>query len=129
MADWQYQFEIVPRAGLIEQYGSVPETLAEYTSEEDAADDPDSDLANYWASSNRFSEILSSVSELLPIGDSWCADAKMFGKESGNRAELWEDCVHFRIDLRDPDMEFLQSILQIAVTVSNVASTNSARNG
>ena len=45
----------------------------------------------------------------------WTDDARFFGTDNGDQIEIWSNSeIRCRFDMRDPDLEILESILRLA---------------
>jgi len=116
MAVWQYKFTMVPQAGIESVHGCIPDCVESFRGVwDDEGFDPEAELPNYWqgvAPPENFSDDFRS---LLPERESWSDDALMFGISGGDQVELWKgDNISVRMDLRAPNRELLDSILNLA---------------
>ena len=63
-------------------------------------------------------ELSHQVSEILPESTSWHAKLRIWGKDPGDTIEMWDDCespeLWVRVDLREPNPEFLRAVLSLA---------------
>ena len=115
MAAWQFQFALVPKAGILKVHGHLPETLPEYgmhIPEEQVKDS--SEFNNYWENAEPSSFPMKALKSVLLPQESWSNDAKMFGSANGNSIEIWSDDIFCAIDVRNLDISLLRSILEIA---------------
>jgi hypothetical protein len=118
MAIWQYKGELIPELWLIEKHGRIPATLENYLMTED------SDLDTFenphcWRDSELPKDLVSRVEAILPPTQSWSKDALMFGDEKVTDFTIWYeggevDAIHFRWDLRQPDLEVLNQLVSLA---------------
>jgi len=115
MAIWQFQFSLIPTAGILKAHGGLIATLPEY-----ATRDPDSpvkelsEFNNYWTDIELASPLVGLLEQLLPPKKSWSKDAKMFGCDEKNNIEIWGDDINCAVDVRDLDISLLSSIIEIA---------------
>lgn len=109
MAAWQYDFHLVPRAGVVELYGEVPSVLDRETFE----------TADWWRGVDAAS-LDALISPLLERAESWDPDGTItWGKEDGNRVDLLlemgrvRECF-VRVDVRVLVEGFLPTVLRLA---------------
>jgi hypothetical protein len=118
MAVWQYKGEFVPELWLIAEHGRIPEALEDYLMTEDT--DLDAiEAPHWWRDAEIPSDLIQRVSAIMPQTKSWTDDALMFGDDKTSDFEIWfeqgeVDAIHFRWDLRDPDLEVLNQIVVLA---------------
>ena len=107
MAAWQYDFHLIPRAGVVDLYGKVPISLDRETSE----------TADWWRGT-AVSLLVSLISQLLEPAVSWDPNGTItWGKEDGDRVDvLFEagsvrECF-VRVDVRVLVKGFLVTVLR-----------------
>ncbi|MCZ6675121.1 MAG: hypothetical protein O7C75_19480 [Verrucomicrobia bacterium] len=113
MALWQYDFSLVPEYGMIQKCGFVPGRIDDYF----CVDDPETffDPPSFWAEFDSEAALGEELKIILGKLDSCIKDAIMFGSDDGNKVTIWkEGDVNCRFDLRNPDLEILESILRLA---------------
>ena len=103
MALWQFKFYLVPTERIDDR--------TEVTIEEFEDD-------NWWAD-RQPSNCLDECSHILPPMESWHDDLSCFGTDAGNKIEVWREksdirTVQARIDCRDIDAGYVQSVLTLA---------------
>ena len=118
MAVWQYRGEFIPELWLIAEHGRIPDALENYLMSEDtdldAIEDP-----HCWQETDVPTDIVAQVSAIMPQTKSWTEDALMFGDDKSSDFEIWYeddevDAIHFRWDIREPDLEVLNQIIVLA---------------
>lgn len=115
MAAWQFQFSLVPEAGIKRVHGELVSALPEY-----GARDPDgsikeiTDFENYWDGIEIPPFLLQAMEDLLPERASWDSDARMFGSEGNNSIEVWSDDINCCIDMKQFEPAILATIVEIA---------------
>ena len=115
MAAWQFQFSLVPEAGIRRVHGQIVGVLPEYMAHISNGPVREiSEFENYWESIEIPPFALEILEELLPERVSWSGDARMFGSEDGNSIEVWGDDINCYIDVRNFDLSFLESLIDIA---------------
>ena len=115
MAAWQFQFSLLPVAGILRLHGKVVTTLPEYDMRNpDAPIKELSDFNNYWEGIRMPSPWIESLERLLPQKKSWSDEAKMFGDDESDNIEVWNDDINCSIDVRNLNMPLVISIVQIA---------------
>ena len=115
MAIWQFRFSLVPTAGILKTYGGLVDALPEYAQHDPNATVKEvSEFNNYWEGVDFSSPFMKSLESILPPRKSWSDDAKMFGSEDGNKIEVWNDDIVCSIDVRNFDIPFISSILEVA---------------
>jgi hypothetical protein len=115
MAAWQFQFSLVPVAGIRRVHGEVVRILPEYRTHIFSAPVKEaSDFENYWDGIEMLPAAVEVLKGLLPERVSWSGDAKMFGSEDGNSIEIWEDDINCCLDIRSFDLSLLESLVGIA---------------
>lgn len=107
MATWQYTFYVVPKAAVIQQYGSVPGKLAR-----EVFDTFD------WGAWQFKDDLVQEFDALLPRFKGWSANALDWGDEDGNHLQLWlrndrVDELRVRIDVRTLDVSFINEIVEL----------------
>lgn len=113
MAIWQYDFTLIPKSGLVDEYGCVPNKIEDYFVSDDQSEEVES--PNYWKGFDSDRLLKESFRELLGELESWSDNGIMFGTEDGNKAVIWKEGeVNCRFDLRSPNKEILDSILKLA---------------
>ena len=112
MAVWQFNFALIPRAGIVRVHGCLVDSLDEYR----GSFAPEvRDFPNYWVGTERSAEC-GAIAEILPPMESWSADARMFGTEDGDRIQVWPDDISCDVDVRNFRGDYLEKLLRFAAT-------------
>jgi hypothetical protein len=109
MAVWQYDFHLVPKAGVERHYGLIPTTMPLVSVEPGL----------FWTGIELTQEMRNEISRLLPSGKAWSDQIERWGQEQGTRIDLFvenEDIaeVFVRLDVRDLPQVLLINLMQIA---------------
>ena len=115
MAVWQFDFFLVSRAEIRRVFGNLPKRVPDLASISDDVD-LDVDVLTYLDFQPTSKADL--VSNLLPEMHSWSDEAQMFGTSDSDKIELWEDMFLVRVDLRDLSVRFLESVVQVALSLN-----------
>jgi hypothetical protein len=118
MRNWHFLVTLLPEAGLIRQFGSIPMTLDESYNEFDDIDDEElSDQPEYWKNFAYQDELISDLSSILVKRASWSPDINMFGTKDMDEIEIWmtDDWkileIMIAFDAREPNPDFIRTIL------------------
>lgn len=109
MANWQYDFHLLPGASAIQHFGAMPAVIS------DAA----FDNVSWWKGFPDAVPGASQLGNLLPDLQSWNDCVKRWGVEDGNRIDALyglnglED-IFVRVDVRDISVRFISEILSLA---------------
>jgi hypothetical protein len=117
MAIWQFQFALIPKAGLFRAHPNGVLSLPQYKTLIDGTKShfsENDEYLNYWEGFTSWDELLRDIKAMLPLATSWSDDAKFFGESEGNRIELWRDDVLCFVDARNFSLVFLGAILSMA---------------
>lgn len=116
LAIWQFCYSLIPKLGLQNKLKYPVETLPEYGNRSDYPTALDqTDTPNYWDGfENIISEHIPELSGLLPEMNSWSEDARMYGTQSGDRIEIWNNDIDCIIDIRKINYELILATLDIA---------------
>ncbi len=108
----------MPEFWLIEKHGQIPARLEDYVMSEDldldAIEEP-----HCWRDADLPEDLIDRVRSILPQSKSWIKDALMFGDDKATDFTIWYedgevDAIHFRWDLRQPDLEVLNQLVTLA---------------
>lgn len=114
MAIWQFEISILPESGLKHVCGEIPAVLREYCAVSLETDFEELPKHNYWEGFDIFQDVLPEAKVILGNEYSRTADEVKLGSRDGNRFILWANDVVFDFDLREPDLEVLESVLRLA---------------
>ncbi len=114
MAAWHFELSIIPESGLRRIHGEIPETLVEYCKVSLDTDFGELPSHNYWEGINIFRDVLPVAKIILAEEIDRTKTQVRLGTKDGDRFTLWEDEVLFEFDLRNPDLEILESVLRMA---------------
>lgn len=115
MAVWQYDVSLLPRGGVIRHHGKVPDELPGYRAVWCPEEGLEEVYPNYWTGIEPPESLVRDLACLMPALRSWSEDAVMFGKEDGNKMEVWlGESLKFRFDMRNPDFKLLRAVVTFA---------------
>ncbi len=109
MAAWQYTVKLIPRAKLMNLFGSIPQAISEEIYE----------ATQWWSDQQPSDDYAAFLASFVTPHSSWSEDVKCRGEEDGNRihAVLEDDRVvemSVRFDLRNSDNGFLRNVVDFA---------------
>lgn len=115
MSVWQFQFSLLPVAGLNKIHGQLPRTVPAYARRDpNATLMEDDEFDNYWAGVDLHSALTDPLAQLLPARSSWSGDARMFGDEHGDSIEIWNDDISVALDVSKLNLPLLAAIVDFA---------------
>ena len=94
----------------------MPDVLPHYRAsfEPRELSNEETEAVDYWVGLDPRQLFPTRLAEVLVPCKSWSEEALMFGDEEGNDAQVWNDSVYFRIDMRSPDLVLVDSLVNIA---------------
>lgn len=109
MATWQFDFHLIPEAGVLRHYGASPAVIPQR-----AFDDE-----NWWQGFVEEEQLCTGLTALLPPKESWSPELLQWGTEDGDRIDLLRNAGAFhdllvRVDVRHVSIGFLVSLLALA---------------
>jgi hypothetical protein len=109
MAAWQCAFLLAPRAELRAGAEPLPEWLP--------ADRVRDTL--WWRRASPPADLLARAGAAAPAAPPWSTDLTTFGREDGDRIDVWREgnrvtSVLVRVDLRQPNRRFLGAVVDLA---------------
>lgn len=114
MAVWQFKFTLIPAGRIVEVHGKVPDLLLQFAAVvPDASFDDEMVWPNYWEGVDK-SAIHALAKSVLPVADSWSAEATMYGNSKTDDIQVWDDSVDVRLDCSNLNIRLLESIVAIA---------------
>jgi hypothetical protein len=114
MAIWQFTFYLVPRQSVEALHGADVIALEIYQPFDLSTIDDESSEPNYWAGHATRGHA-EEIAKLLPPRRSWSEDALMFGEDSGDEIDVWNNEIRVRLDLRNFNEH-------LAIGITNLAS-------
>jgi hypothetical protein len=108
MAAWQFDMYLLPRASLASRGlhgGAIPEELF--------------NNANWWQRFELQSDYQAQFSAMLPWSMPWSPEVQTWGFDGGNRIDVLLEGerpieMRARLDVREPDLEFLRGLIAFA---------------
>ena len=109
MATWQYDFHLLPSAGVVSSYQTIPVVISQ----------SDFDQEQWWERSPPPKEFESEISKLLPPLPTWNSDLKKWGFDDGNRIDTWRNkgtlsSIYVRVDVREVSLVFIATLMDMA---------------
>jgi hypothetical protein len=114
MAVWQFQFTVIPVAGIIKIHGEMVGVIPQFAARmPDAIFDEHKVYPDYWEGIDK-TAIHALVKRLLPVAESWSDEAFMYGNSKIDDIQIWEDSVYVRLNCSSLNVELLENIVAIA---------------
>lgn len=109
MAAWQYEIALIPQRAVVDKYGHV-------SSRVEASEIDSADWWERWQPPPGYERRLAS---LLDMGESWHPDLKMWGREEGDRVQVWTENgrvvgIQARVDARKSYSQFTERLAEFA---------------
>lgn len=116
MAIWQCRLALLPRQGVLDEHGTIPESIEDRFVDVEGLD-PGSifDDTIYWSEFDTVT-MGSDFGDLLPEMSSWSDETLMYGSKEGDRIEVWPKSINVRIDCRDLNFEYLKRLCESALS-------------
>lgn len=116
MAVYQFQFVLIPSAGISRLHAGKVDFIGEYAARDiDAEVDLDEESPNYWEGIDK-KPLQQVIEGLLPACESWSEDALMYGDSEGDHIEIWDNTVDVSLDARNLNASLLLAIIAAAQT-------------
>lgn len=114
MAVYQFQFVVIPSAGIARLHTGKVDFIGEYAARHiDAEIDLDEESPNYWEGIDK-KPMQQVIEGLLPACESWSEDALMFGDSEGDHIEIWDNTVDVSLDARNLNASLLFAVIAAA---------------
>jgi hypothetical protein len=121
MATWQCDFLLAPSAELGGRTGPVLEPIVELLPGPLSRWLPGQQVRDtlWWRRVRPPADLLARAAAAAPPAPSWSTGLTTFGREDGNRIDVWREgdrvtSVLVRVDLRHPDRHFLGAVVDLA---------------
>jgi hypothetical protein len=114
MAVYQFQFVLIPAAGIARIHSDNVDFIEEYaTRNPDAEVDLDEESPNYWEGIDK-KPLQETIAGLLPVCESWSEEAVMYGNSEGDHIQIWDNTVDVALDARNLSAPLLVAITDAA---------------